>query len=78
MVNDDVRFYIGEMETSAERLNILIPRQYRKWFDGFRFEDMHHLSMALMHASCADEARYYNRDWKVEEYENDLKRTLSK
>lgn len=74
----EISFKVAGNETSDERLLICIPRRYADLFEGAEFEDMHHLSMALMHAGCADEARYYNRPWKVQEYEGDLMRTLGR
>ena len=73
-----VTFKVAGKVTSDDQLLIMIPRRYRDMFEGCEFLDMHELSMAVMHASCANEARYYNRPWKVEEYEHDLMRVLKK
>ena len=69
-------FKVNGKQTSDDALLINIPRCYRDMFEGHEFKDMHELSMALMHANTAYEASIYNRPWKVEEYENDLKRVL--
>ena len=74
----ETKFYVDGRETSDERMLITIPTRYKHLFEGHNFANLHDLSMALMHASCANEARYYNRPWKVEEYEADLKRVLAK
>lgn len=74
---NEIRFTVSGRQTSNDELMVLIPRRYADLFDGHEFKDMHELSMALMHASCAEEARDYNRPWKVQEYEGDLKRTLN-
>lgn len=78
MFDREIGFTVNGRETSDERLLVSIPRKYADLFEGHIFKDMHDLSMALMHASCADEAEYYNRPWKVEEYEHDLMMVLSK
>lgn len=74
----EIKFTVAGRETSNEDLMVLIPSEYKALFEGHNFKDMHDLSMALMHASCASEARDYNRPWKVQEYEGDLKRVLEK
>lgn len=73
----EVRFSIAGRETSDDELLVLIPSQYKDWFEGHNFKSMHDLSMALMHASCAAEVSYYRRGWKVEEYEQDLRHVLA-
>ena len=67
-----VSFRVNGRKTTDEDLLVLIPVEYKPMFEGHNFPDMHTLSMALMHANCAAEARYYGRLFKVEEYENDL------
>ena len=78
MFGNEVKFKINGKETSDEKMLVLIPARYKKLFEGHDFADVHDLSMALMHANCAAEAFYYNRPWKVQEYENDLKAVLAK
>ena len=74
----EVKFTVAGKETSNDNLMVFIPSKYKPMFEGHNFKDMHDLSMALMHASCAAEARDYNRPWKVQEYEEDLRNVLSK
>ena len=78
MYDREIKFKIAGKETSDDRMLVSIPRRYADLFENHNFETAHDLSMALMHASCAAEAVYYNRPWKVQEYENDLMRTLNK
>ena len=78
MYGRTIHFMVEGRSTSDEDMMVSIPRQYADEFEGRNFETMHDLSMALMHASCAAEATYYRRPWKVEEYENDLKAVLAK
>lgn len=78
MFDREIVFTVNGKRTSDEKLLIMIPRHYADLFEGHNFGDMHDLSLALMHASCADEAAYYKRPWKVEEYEADLKAVLAK
>lgn len=77
MLDREIYFTIDGRLTSDERMLVLIPRKYADMFDGHVFKTMHDFSMALMHASCAAEAEYYRRPWKVEEYENDLRNVLA-
>ena len=74
--NKEITFTVAGRETSDERLLISIPRQYHDLFEVHNFKDMHELSLALMHASCAAEAAYYGRMFKYVQYENDMLRTL--
>lgn len=78
MYDREIRFTVAGRATSDENLLVSIPVRYADMFEGHSFNTMHDLSMALMHASCAAEAFYYNRPWKAEEYEGDLKRVLAK
>ena len=74
--NKEIKFTISGRETSDERMLVSIPHQYQDLFDNHNFKDVHELSMALMHASCAAEAARYGRVFKYVRYENDLLRTL--
>lgn len=71
-----VRFYIGDKEYTNEELLFTIPYKYRNWFEGRHFRDGHHLSMARMFASCADEAERYHKTHLLVQNEIDLKATL--
>lgn len=71
-----VNFKVNGKDTSDDALLINIPCAYKDLFEGHDFPDMHTLSMALMHANCATEAKYYKMPWKVEIYERDLLNTL--
>lgn len=73
-----IKFTVAGRDTTNEDMLVSIPRQYADEFEGHNFETMHDLSMALMHASCAAEATYYRRPWKVEEYEDCLRAVLAK
>lgn len=70
------RFTVNGREFTEDTLNIVIPQNYKSLFEGKHFRDMHHLSMALMFASCAAEARYYHKPHLLEQNEIDLKATL--
>jgi hypothetical protein len=76
MFDREIFFKINGRLTSDEKMLVLIPCNYVSLFEGHDFKDVHELSMALMHANCAAEARYSKRPWKVEEYEGDLRRIL--
>lgn len=73
--NREIKFTVAGKETSDEKLLVSIPSEYHDLFDGYNFKDMEQLRLALMHAGCAAEARYY-RNWRQDVYERDLQHTL--
>lgn len=73
--NREIKFTVAGRETSDEKLLVMIPSEYQDLFYGYNFKDMEQLRLALMHAGCAAEARYY-RSWRLDIYERDLQHTL--
>ena len=71
-----IHFTVNGVDRPDEWYNIMIPRRYLELFENHNFPSKDVLSRALMHAGCANEAYYYNRPWKVEEYERALKKCL--
>lgn len=72
----EIKFTVAGRATSDERMLVSIPYDYQDLFDGYDFKDMHQLSTALMHASCAAEAKYYKWYWRADIYERDLQHVL--
>ena len=72
----EVKFTIGGKEWSDERLMVAIPVHYRDLFENHDFPNMEIFRRALMYASCANEARYYNRPWITQRDEISLRKCL--
>ena len=74
----EIKFMVGEMETSDEKLMIRIPEKYVSKFEGHHFPTMSVLSKALMEAHCAEEAYYYKMPHKINEHEMCMNNWLTK
>lgn len=73
-----VRFYIGGQERSDDYYLVAIPYRYVDLFEGHNFPSLEMFKRALMHASVANEAWNYNRDWVAEDAERSMKRCFEK
>ena len=78
MFDREIHFKIGNRDWTDESLMVCIPYHYADLFEGAAFKDKDHFSRALMFASCAAEARYYDRPWIVERDERSLMECLKK
>lgn len=71
-----VNFIVNNAKTNSEEMGIVVPKSYSSIFENHNFKDMHELSMALMFASCADEAKENNKPWILKENENSLNNVI--
>lgn len=79
MIKEDM-FEFAEFTISGEawdeqKLHVNIPHSMKEMFDGKNFKDMHHFSMALMNAKCAEEAMRFET-LRADMYMKNLKNTL--
>lgn len=72
----EIKFTVAGRETSDEDMLVSIPYEYHNLFDGYNFRDREQLRLALMHANCAAEAKYYRMYWRADIYERDLQHVL--
>lgn len=73
-----IKFKINGIESSDEDYLVSIPTRYVQLFEGHDFPSLEIFRLALMFASCASEAYYYNRPWVVEQDERSLMECLKK
>ena len=71
-----IRFTIAGEERSDDYYLVSIPARYAELFEGHDFPSLEIFKRALMHASVANEASYYNRPWVQEDAEKSMKRCL--
>ena len=77
MSEKKITFRINGTEWDEDSLMVVIPHLYKSWFHGKNFRDMKHFGTALMYASCAAEAGYYKKYFRMEQDELELRRQLS-
>ena len=72
-----VNFKIAGKSWTSDDMLVVIPCRYKELFEGHSFRDKETFSRALMFASCAAEAWYYDRNWVAERDERSLKEVLA-
>lgn len=71
-----LRFKIAGIDKTDDDYLVSIPLHYASQFEGHNFPTLDIFRRALMYAGVANEARYNNRPWIVQQNEISLKKCL--